>query len=176
MARAKQRPMIDRDAAIVLGAREDKNATRWGMLLVAFMRIVGLMWIAQGLAQWHLLLTAHDPLFDHVSRVMGGLVLAFAVFNPLAGVGLWLAASWGGIVWLIAAMAQIAVAIFEPAFFSGAALVAVLDGFLIALYLFLTYRAGQEPGRPSAPRRLATRLWSARTPLRIWRDAMRRRA
>ncbi|MCB1544448.1 MAG: hypothetical protein KDJ30_09305, partial [Rhodoblastus sp.] len=47
-----------------------------------------------------------------------------------------------------------------PDFFGGGLLVVALDVILIGMYLLLTYEAGREPDRRSAPRRAATRLWN----------------
>lgn len=150
----------DRDAAIVVGGRKETGQTRWSMLLVVFMRIVAALWIAQGLSQWALVLLSPTPLFDHVSRAVGVAVAAFAVLDILAGVGLWLASAWGGVVWLLATLAKIAVAVLVPEFFSGGPLVAALDALLILLYLFLTWQAGREPERRSKTKRAASRLWT----------------
>lgn len=162
------RPTDDRDAAIVIGGRKDPGETRWGMLLVLFMRIVAMLWIVQGLAQWRLVLMAPAPLFDQVARPVGVAVVAFAVLDILAGVGLWLAAAWGGVVWLLVTLGQIGVSFLLPDFFAGGRIVAVLDAVLIALYLFLTWQAGREPRRRSRTSRAATRAW--RRVLRLpWR-------
>ncbi len=164
------KPNEDRDAAIVVGGRKENGETRWGMLLVLFMRIVAALWIAQGLAQWRLVLMSPTPLFDQVSRPIGVAIAAFAVLDILAGVGLWLAAAWGGVVWLLVTIGQIAVAFMMPDFFPGGRIVALLDATLIALYLFLTWQAGREPERRSRTGRAATRLWT-----RSWDRLLKRR-
>ena len=60
----------------------------------------------------------------------------------------------------LVALSQILVAFLMPDFFGGGLLVVALDVILIGMYLLLTYEAGREPDRRSAPRRAATRLWN----------------
>ncbi len=156
---------VDHGAAIKLGDKtRDPNATRWGMLLVLFMRIVAGLWILQGLVQWQIVLTAPSDLFSKIPTSTAIAIVYFAVMDLLAAVGLWLATPWGGVLWLLVALSQILVAFLIPDFFGGGLLVVGLDVLLIAMYLFLTYEAGREPDRRSAPRRAATRLWN-----RSWR-------
>jgi len=160
---------IDSGAAIRLGEKMlDPNATRWGMLLVLFMRVVAGLWILQGLVQWQIVLTAPSDLFSTIPTPTAVAIVYFAVMDLLAAVGLWLATAWGGVLWLLVALSQILVAFLMPDFFGGGLLVVALDVILIGMYLLLTYEAGREPERRSAPRRAATRLWNRSW--RIWEN------
>lgn len=147
----------DRDAAIRL--RDKPNAgdpTRWGILLVIFMRMIAVLWIVQGLAQWQVMLFVDGMLFDRVPAPVGVAVIFFAVADLLAAVGLWLATPWGGVLWILVAFAQCVVAIALPDFFEGGRLVVALNAVLIGLYLFVTYKAaseGQQTIAPSGPTR-----------------------
>lgn len=157
----------DSGAAIRIGEKaRDPRATRWGMLLVLFMRVVAGLWILQGLMQWHIVLTAPASLFDKTPATTGVAVVYFAVMDLLAAVGLWLATAWGGVLWLLVALSQVVVAFALPNFFGGGLLVVALDALLIGLYLLLTYEAGREPLRRARPRRAATRLWN--NSWRVW--------
>ena len=154
-------------AAIRLGEKSrDPNETRWGMLLVLFMRTVAGLWILQGLVQWQIVLTAPGTLFDSVPASTSVGIIFFAVMDLMAAVGMWLATPWGGVLWLMVTMSQIVVAFAIPDFFDGGTIVVILDVLLIGMYLFLTYEAGREPRRKSAPRRLATRMWQSSW--RVW--------
>jgi nicotinamide riboside transporter PnuC len=117
---------------------------------VIFMRLLALIWIAQGLAQWSAVLLPSQPLFDKVSQVWGGAVIFFAVLDPVAAVGLWLATPWGGVLWLFSAIAQIFVAAAIPDFFSMTWIAANI--FLIVIYFGLTWRAGRLDPASGAPR------------------------
>ncbi|WP_148210598.1 DUF6163 family protein [Beijerinckia indica] len=134
---------IESDAAISLTEKQGSEArsTPWSMLLVVFMRLLAMIWMAQGLAQWATVLVPSAPAFDHESWIFGAGVIFFAVFDLMAAVGLWLATPWGGVLWLLAALAQICMALLVRPFFSLLWVGANL--FLICLYFILTWFAGQ---------------------------------
>ena len=149
----------DRDDAIRLRDKPSAaDPTRWGILLVIFMRLIAVLWIVQGLAQWQVMLFVDGMLFDRVSTPVGIAVIFFSVVDLLAAVGLWLATPWGGVLWILVAFAQCVVAIALPDFFEGGRLVVALNAVLVGLYLFVTYMAANEgeermaPSRPSASR------------------------
>ncbi len=132
----------DLGAAIRLGepAGIDAEANCAGLFLVVFMRLLAGLWVIQGLLQWSAILLPPEPLFDNVSALRGAAVIFFATVNLVAAVGLWLATPWGGVIWLLGAIAQILVAVALPEFFSmlwiGATIV------LIVIYFCLMWRAG----------------------------------
>ncbi|MGH6801701.1 MAG: DUF6163 family protein [Methylocella sp.] len=129
-------------AAIRLGepARVAGGENRAGLFLVVYMRLLAGLWVIQGLSQWSAILLPPQPLFDSVSAMRGAAVIFFATVDLVAAVGLWLAAPWGGVIWLFGAITQIVVALALPGFFSilwiGADLV------LIVIYFGLMWRAG----------------------------------
>ena len=142
----------DRDGAIRIGDKpRTADPTRWGMLLVIFMRLIAALWMVQGLAQWQVMLFVDGNLFDRVSTAVGVSVIAFAVIDLVAAIGLWLATPWGGVLWILVAFAQSVVAIALPDFFEGGRLVVALDAVLIGMYLFLTYKAASEGQERQAP-------------------------
>src|ERR1700736_716020 len=110
----------DSGAAIRLGepARVAGEANRAGLFLVVFKRLLAGLWVVQGLLQWIAILLPAEPLFDKVSALGGAAVIFFATVNLVAAVGLWLATPWGGVIWLLCAIAQILVAVALPGFFS----------------------------------------------------------
>jgi hypothetical protein len=130
------------EAAIRLGvtARE-ASETRWGLILVVFMRLLAGLWIIQGLAQWAVFLLPPDAVFDRQSAGRTAAVIFFSVLDLLAAVGLWLASPWGGVLWLFAAMSQIFIAMSITRFFTYAWV--AVDVSLIVLYFALTWRAGK---------------------------------
>ncbi|HEX3183105.1 MAG TPA: DUF6163 family protein [Beijerinckiaceae bacterium] len=139
-------PNDDRSSdAIVLGERaKDADETRWGMLLVLFMRIVAVLWVYQGLVQWHVILSAEQSIFDVLPVQTSVAVVFFAVLDLLAAVGMWLAAPWGGVLWLFTAVAQAFVTVLLPDFFAGGRIVIALDCVLLVLYFILTFKASQR--------------------------------
>jgi uncharacterized membrane protein len=120
------------------------ESTRWGMLLTLFMRIIAVFWLLQGLTQWYVVLTAPTPIFDTLPSGAATAVIFFAVLDLIAGVGLWLATPWGGVLWLLIASAQIFVTLSVPGFFAGGYFLIALDLILIVLYFALTFEAGRD--------------------------------
>ena len=123
-----------------LSAREQVE-TRWGLILVIFMRLLAVLWIGQGLLQWSAFMTPYDDLFDHLRMTQSAAVMFFSVIDFLAAVGLWLATPWGGVLWLFAAISQIFVAmsvrqVIAPTWVAS-------DAVLIVLYFGLTWQAGR---------------------------------
>ena len=130
------------DPAIRIGmtAREQVE-TRWGLILVVFMRILAGLWILQGLLEWSRFILPADAIFDRMSDGQAGSIIFFAVVDFLAAVGLWLATPWGGVLWLFAAVSQIFVAISVRHTFAASWLAA--DVLLILIYFVLTWQAGR---------------------------------
>jgi hypothetical protein len=142
----------DSGSAIRLGetARSAGEENRAGTHLVVYMRLLAGLWVIQGLMQWSAILLPSQALLDNVSALHGAAVIFFAIFNLVAAVGLWLAAPWGGIIWLLGAIAQIVVALSLPSFFSMFWVAA--DLVLIVVYFILTWQAGHAGTAPSQPR------------------------
>ena len=120
------------------------EATKWGHLLTRFMRVMALFWLMQGLAQWRVVLTAQAPIFDTMPSSAALAIIFFSVLDLVAGVGLWLATPWGGVLWLLIASAQIFVAASMPQFFAGGYWLIGVDLVLIVLYFGLTFEAGRD--------------------------------
>ena len=131
--------------AIRLGSREaDARLARGGVLLVVFMRITALVWLAEGLAQWGNLLTdASGDAFLALSSQRMAAVLFFCVLDFVAAIGLWLATPWGGVVWLVTIGAQALALLLLPGFWTHGLAVAVIDAVLVPLYLALAWFAGR---------------------------------
>ena len=132
----------DSGAAIGLGepGHVAGEANRAGLFLVVFMRLLAGLWVIQGLSQWSAILLPPEPLFDKVSALRGAAVIFFATVNLVAAVGLWLATPWGGVIWLLSAIAQILAALALPGFYSMLWIGA--DIVLIVIYFGLMWRAG----------------------------------
>jgi hypothetical protein len=137
-----------RGEAIRLAAETRKGGfsgpMRFGLMLVLFMRVVAALWIFQGLLQWNEILSPVQGGFEAVSAPVQLAVIFFAVFNPVAAVGLWLASPWGGVLWLFAVAAQIFSATIMPDFFAGGRVVLIIDVTLVIAYFVLTWYAAQE--------------------------------
>jgi len=129
------------------------GATRWGHLLTRFMRIVAVFWLAQGLMQWRFILGAEVSIFDGLPQAAAFAIVFFAVLDIVAGVGLWLATPWGGVLWLLIASAQIFVTFSIPGIFAGGFWLVGVDLLLVGLYFVLTYEASRDLDAPRLRRR-----------------------
>jgi uncharacterized membrane protein (DUF2068 family) len=121
-------------------AQDAAKGIDWGVILVVFMRLLAVLWVAQGLTQWTAILLPSTLFLEAVTLPWATAVIFFAIFDLVAAVGLWLASPWGGAIWLFVALAQIFVAVVIPGFFSMAWISANIV--LIGLYFFLTWQAG----------------------------------
>ena len=140
-----ERPLAETyepEPAIRLGVTpREASETRWGLVLVVFMRVLATLWVVQGLWQWAAFLMPASAVFDHQAATRTAAMIFFAVLDLLAAVGLWLATPWGGVLWLFAAVSQIFVAVGVAHFFSPVWIAA--DMILIVAYFALTWQAGR---------------------------------
>jgi len=120
------------------------DAPKWGLLLLRFMRIVALFWIIQGLLHWRLVISPQQSIFEAMPRNAAFAIIFFAVLDIVAGVGLWLATPWVGVLWLLIASAQIFVTLSMPGFFVGGYVLIAVNAILIIIYFALTFEAGRD--------------------------------
>ncbi len=121
-----------------------KASMDWSWLLVAFMRTVACLWILRGLLLWSDILRFEATPFETESTRVALLIVAFAVADLIAAVGLWIATAWGGVLWIFTAIANIVVTLAVPRFNNGGKLTLVVDIALIAAYFVLTWYAAQD--------------------------------
>lgn len=76
--------------------------------LVVYVRILAAVFMVSGLRRWAIVLGPLAPSGDFLNLPVPLLVATvfFAVADLVAAVGLWLLASWGTVVWLIAALTE----------------------------------------------------------------------
>lgn len=135
-------------AAIKLSAA-DRSATdtRYGRYLVWFMRVLSVLWVLQGLNQWFGVMTGKGEsavALDSMTSFGIAAIMFFCVIDLVAAVGLWLAAPWGGVVWLVTIAAQWLAILCLPGFFAHDLLIGLGELVLVTAYLFLTYQAARE--------------------------------
>ncbi len=135
-------------APIRLGAsNRGAGETRFGRMLVWFMRLLSLLWLLQGAVQWAAVLTAQGEgagAIDTMTPVGAGATVFFCAMDMIAAVGLWLAAPWGGVVWLVVVGGQCLSTVVLPGFFADDLAVGLAALVLVAIYFGLTYRAARE--------------------------------
>ncbi len=120
------------------------ETAKWGVLLSRFMRTVALFWLMQGLMHWRIVLMAPQSIFDTMPQNAAFAIIFFAVLDLVAGVGLWLATPWGGVLWLLIASAQIFLTLSMPGFFVGGYWLIGVNAMLILMYFALTFEAGRD--------------------------------
>jgi len=119
---------------------------RWNFVLTWFMRILAILWIMKGLSAWAVILGIWTPLGQFETRSTGyqATIIYFALIDLVAAVGLWMASTWGGIMWLLAIMSQLILAAFFPGIVQAGTMTMVFFVSLIAGYLALSWFAAHE--------------------------------
>ena len=115
----------------------------WETALLWYMRTLAWVWVSKGLFNWAIVLGAFPRLGDFTTMALPlqATIVAFACFNLLAAVGLWLAAPWGGAIWLLCAMVELASPFLSPRAASISYGGAMLNVVLVVGYFFLSWRA-----------------------------------
>ena len=119
----------------------------WTRRLVLFLRVMAVISIIKGLYHWSRICgigVADNDAFGLHSIAWQTATVFFAVIDLVAAVGLWLAAAWGAVIWLMSVASMLAVEIFFPRVFDGGMLTGVAEAALLAVYLWLALKAAQE--------------------------------
>jgi fatty acid desaturase len=122
------------------------RAIRWNFILVWFMRMLALMWIAKGLGYWAVILGADTAPTSFEARTTGfqATTIYFAIIDLVAAVGLWLTSTWGGVLWLLAVMSHLILAVFFPHVVTGGpVLIGLFLSFIVA-YLVISWLAASD--------------------------------
>ena len=122
------------------------RAVRWNIILVWFMRMLALMWIAKGLGYWAVILGADSAPTSFEARSTGfqATTIYFAIIDLVAAVGLWLTSTWGGVLWLLAVMSHLILTVFFPHIMTGGPLLVALFMVFIFGYLGISWLAASE--------------------------------
>ncbi|HVV93774.1 MAG TPA: DUF6163 family protein [Hyphomicrobiales bacterium] len=100
--------------------------------------------ILKGIVHWAGILGLFGAPFDQESLGFRAATIYFAVLDPAAGVGLWLTASWGVVLWLAAAASQLVLCLVLHRVFGHLWPLAAFEILALGAYLALTFRAAQE--------------------------------
>jgi hypothetical protein len=122
------------------------RSVRWNFILVWFMRMLALIWIAKGLGYWAVILGADSAPTPFEARSTGfqATTIYFAIIDLVAAVGLWLTATWGGVLWLLAVMSHLILTVFFPRIVTGGPiLIGLFLSFIIA-YLLISWLAASD--------------------------------
>jgi hypothetical protein len=122
------------------------SETLWTDRLVLFLRVMAGLSMLKGLYHWALVCGIAGPAggFEAQPLPWQTATVFFAVIDLVAAVGLWLAAAWGAVVWLTAAVSMAAVEVFFPQVYGGRLTVVIVEGMLLFGYLFLAIQSARE--------------------------------
>jgi uncharacterized membrane protein (DUF2068 family) len=123
-----------------------EQKTLWTDRLVLFLRVMAGLSMLKGLYHWARVcgIGVGDELFEYHSVAWQTGTVFFAVIDLVAAVGLWLAAAWGAVIWLMSVASMLAVNIFVPQVFGASIGTGLLESGLLGLYLYLAVKAAQE--------------------------------
>ena len=113
--------------------------------LVWFMRTMACVWMVKGLFNWAVLMGLNPQFGDFVMlpRPLQTTIVFFSGADLLAAIGMWLAAPWGGVLWLLCAGLEA----ISPILSGRTALLGLvgvaLNVVLIGVYFTLNWRADQ---------------------------------
>lgn len=127
--------------------RKRIRADRWTIRLLWFLRVMAGLSMLKGLYHWSVVLgigDGPDNGFVMHSLPWQTATVFFAVIDLAAAVGLWLAAVWGAVVWLTAAVSMAAVEVFFPQVYGGRLVVVVAEIGLLGCYLWLALLSARE--------------------------------
>ena len=122
------------------------HEARWTVRLVIFLRVMAVLSMAKGLYHWAVVsgVTGPPDGFEYQPTPWQTATVFFAVIDPVAGVGLWLAAPWGAVVWLTSIISMAAVEILFPQIYGGNMWVVAIETVLLGVYLWLALMAARE--------------------------------
>jgi hypothetical protein len=120
--------------------------TGWDVVLIWFMRLTALFWLAKAVGTWASILDVLPGARPFESEPIGrqSVIVYFAVIDAMAAVGLWLTSAWGGVVWLLAATSALTLAVLTPQLLPMSVPHLAIQCGIIALYFILSFLAARE--------------------------------
>ena len=124
----------------------EEGASVWTRRLILFLRVMAGVSMLKGLYHWSRLIGIgmDGDLFEYHSIAWQAATVFFAVLDLVAAVGLWLAAAWGAVIWLMSVASMLALEVFFPQVFGASVFAGLLELGLLCLYLFLALKAARE--------------------------------
>lgn len=105
---------------------------------VWFIRLVALVALVNGVYYWVRLMGFFPGLlwrFDLMPWMWQTAAVALALLMPVAATGLWMRAAWGPLLWIIAAVGEIAIYSVFSRYFEYRPFIVALNVFFIAVYV-----------------------------------------
>ena len=120
---------------------------QWTVWFMRFLRVMAVVSLIKGVYHWALIVgVGQGPFsaFEVNSTAWQAASMYFAVIDLVAAVGLWLAAAWGGVVWLTATISMAAIELFFPQVYGGRILVIIVELVMLIAYFALAVAAARE--------------------------------
>lgn len=115
----------------------------WSFVLVCLLRIIAIVWVGKGLLSWAAIF-GYGIGFEGMSTTSQATTIYFAVIDLVAGVGLWLTSTWGGVLWLLAVMSHLILGVFVPRSVTINVFAIASQIGLICAYLTISWLASRE--------------------------------
>lgn len=128
-------------AMLQIGAAPEPGAGKLNASFRLFLRLVALNALAAGLQYWGGLIGFLDggaSRFDLIPSYWQFGSAALAVLLPVAAVGLWMQVSWGPVVWVVAAGAEVAMHYGLPHLFGPRP--ALLIAHAVVFFVYIGFR------------------------------------
>jgi uncharacterized membrane protein (DUF2068 family) len=143
-------PFVTDDLQSLEPVHEEEGGPKvglWTRRLVLFLRMMAVASLLKGLYHWARVCGIGADtagLFQYQPIAWQTATIFFAVIDLVAAVGLWLAAAWGAVIWLMSVASMLAVEIFFPQVFGAGLVIGLAEGALLAIYLWLALKSAKE--------------------------------
>jgi hypothetical protein len=120
---------------------------RWTIWLILYLRFLAGISLLKGLYHWSIVLGIGDgtgSTFEASATPWQAATIFFAVIDLVAAVGLWLAAAWGAVLWLTAALSMVAIELLFPQVYGGNTWLIAAESGAMIVYFCLAFVAARE--------------------------------
>jgi hypothetical protein len=121
-----------------IGGELKAAGVRWDLIMALFLRLAALIAMFKGIAFWSMILGLGELQLAEEPRLRQAIIVAFALLNCSAAVGLWLLAAWGTSLWLFLATVEFVLGITGFARTIGL-MSAIGAGVMMAAFFALTF-------------------------------------
>ncbi|MBO0345981.1 DUF6163 family protein [Roseibium limicola] len=119
----------------------------WSVILVLYLRCMAVLLIGGGVIHWARIIGLtpwRGVMFWDMPTEWQAAIVFFAVLDLVAAIGLWLAVSWGTVMWLFRAISQIVMHTLFSEVYGRRPYEIAFYVLTIAVYLILTYLMERE--------------------------------
>lgn len=125
-------------AMLEIGTKPEQGDGRLDASYRLFVRLVALSCLMAGLQYWGRLIGFSDggaSRFDLIPSYWQFASASLAVLLPVAAVGLWMQVSWGPVLWVVSAGAEVIMHLGLPQFFGERPVLVIAHAVVMVVYL-----------------------------------------